>query len=169
MMSHRQRLRSATWTTGERLLAATAHAAIGFGLVGIGFLLSLAINLVIWLMSRHSRHVALHAEQAGLYQLGVLAINVLVVVGWLAASAAIFGRVVLWPPAEPAVLERELMPAAVTLWLLAVPLFVCWYVGSIAYGLLGAVRVLLGREHWYPLAGRWARRKYGPPTASDVR
>src|SRR5689334_7751649 len=38
----------------DRLLAAIAHAAIIFGFLGIGFLVSLGINLGLWLYSRHS-------------------------------------------------------------------------------------------------------------------
>ena len=37
-------------STGERVLAAVAHAAIIFGFLGIGFLVTLGINLVIWLV-----------------------------------------------------------------------------------------------------------------------
>ena len=157
----RARLQRAVWTGSDRLLAATAHAAIGFGFLGIGFLLSLAISAVIWLVSRRSPHVSVHAEQAGTYQLCVLAVNVVAVLGWVTASVVIFGRVVFLPPADASAVEQALTPVAVVLWLLVVPLFVLWYVGTIAYGLLGAVRVLLGYEFWYPIFGAWALRKQG--------
>ena len=142
-------------------MATLAHAAIGFGFLGIGFLLSLAINVAIWLMSRRSPHVAIHAEQAGAYQLSVFVINVLVVVAWLAASVALFGRVVFFPPAEVGEIERAAWPLAVGLWLLAVPIFGVWHVASIALGLIGALRVAAGQPFWYPFWGRWARRKHG--------
>jgi hypothetical protein len=38
----------------DRGLAVLAHASIGFGFFGIGFLLGIAINAVIWLRSRKS-------------------------------------------------------------------------------------------------------------------
>lgn len=155
------RLRRVVWTGSDRLLAAAAHAAIAFGLLGIGFLASLAISGVIWVISRHSPHVARHAEQAGAYQLFVLIANVLVVIAWAALSVALFGRVVLFPPSDASGIEQTLAPVAMLLWLLAVPLFALWYVGSIALGVIGAVRVLLGYEFWYPVFGRWAWRKHG--------
>jgi hypothetical protein len=156
-----QRLRAVAWTAGDRALAALAHAAIGFGLVGIGFLLSLAISGIIWLVSRHRPHVAVHAEQAGAYQLVVLAVNAVVIAGWLAASVALFGQLALAPPAE----WTGRGPAAwqLALWLLAVPVFGLWYAGTIALGLIGALRVFLGYPFWYPVSGAWARRKHRRP------
>src|SRR5437867_739718 len=50
--------------TQDRVLAALAHGAILFGFLGIGFLLALGINLVIWIASRRSPYVAYHARQA---------------------------------------------------------------------------------------------------------
>ncbi len=105
--------------------------------------------------------MAVHAEQAGTYQLCVLAVNVVAVLSWITASVVIFGRVMFWPPGDVSAVEQALTPVAVVLWLLVVPLFVLWYVGTIVYGLLGAVRVLLGYEFWYPFFGAWARRKHG--------
>src|SRR5687767_299698 len=91
-MTHRpNRLSHVVWSTTDRVLATLAHAAIGFGFFGIGFLLSLAISGVIWVISRRSPHVAVHAEQAGAYQVFVLVVNVVVIVGWLVAAVALFG------------------------------------------------------------------------------
>lgn len=161
-----RRLSRAAWTAGDRLLATLAHAAIGFGFLGVGFLLSLAISLVIWLVGRRSPHVAAHAEQAGAYQLFVLIVNVLVIAGWAAASVMLFGRLVLVPPAATTGLEQAARPWLVGLWALAVPLFGLWYVGTIALGLIGALRVALGRPFWYPVFGRWARRTLAEDEAS---
>lgn len=153
------------WTATDRALAVLAHAAIALGFLGVGFLLSLAINAVLWLVSRHRPHVAVHAEQAGTYQLLVLVVNVAVVAAWLAASAALFGRVVIAPPGDSDGAGGA-TPWAVALWLLAVPAFALWYVGTIALGLLGALRVARGHPFWYPLVGPWARRKHPAGTGS---
>src|SRR3712207_8168808 len=55
----------------DRGLAVLAHASIGFGFLGIGFLLGLAINVIIWLRSRRSSYLAVQSEQAGAYQLAI--------------------------------------------------------------------------------------------------
>src|SRR5207244_9681129 len=68
----------------ERTLAATAHAAIGFGLVGIGFLVSLLVSGVIWLVGRRSPFIREHADRAGRYQLAVLLLNILTIGLWVA-------------------------------------------------------------------------------------
>jgi hypothetical protein len=155
------RLLAPVWSTSDRALAVLAHAAIGFGLFGISLLVSVIISLVIWVVSRRRRHVAIHAEQAGLYQLVVFIVNVVVVVGWLAATVPLFGQAILtFPFIAPGGLARA--PGwLVALWLLAVPLFALWYVGTIALGLIGAARVALGYPFWYPVIGPWARRKHG--------
>ena len=70
-------------TPHERTLAALSHVAIAFGLFGIGFLLGLVISIGIWIAGRRSRYIAVHAEQAGLYQLVVLVLNVVIVATWL--------------------------------------------------------------------------------------
>src|SRR5439155_18980109 len=55
-----------------RALSALAHGAIAFGLLGVGFLVSLAISAAIWLYGRRSPEVRFHSEQAGCYQCSVL-------------------------------------------------------------------------------------------------
>src|SRR5688500_13883053 len=92
------RLLAPVWSTSDRALAVLAHAAIGFGLFGISLLVSVVISLVIWVVSRRRRHVAIHAEQAGVYQLVVLIVNVVVVAGWLAATIPLFGQAMLTFP-----------------------------------------------------------------------
>ena len=47
-------------------LAALAHFGIVFGLLGFGFLVSLAIDAAIWLYSRRSPYAAFQARQSGL-------------------------------------------------------------------------------------------------------
>ena len=133
-----------------------AHASIGFGFVGIGFLLGLAINGVIWLRSRRSSFVNVHAEQAGAYQLAVFLINVtLVVVLGASGVYLIFAGSTLGPG------ELSSPQLLAGLWLALLPLALLWYVGSIAYGLYGAWKVARGREFWYPVFGAWARRRAG--------
>jgi uncharacterized Tic20 family protein len=140
----------------DRGMAVLAHASIGFGFVGIGFLLGLAINAVIWLRSRRSSYVNVHAEQAGAYQLAVLLINVALVVVWLLILVYVFvGDSEVGPG------QLSLRQIAAGLWLALIPPFAVWYVGTILYGLYGALRVAHGREFWYPVFGAWARRRAG--------
>jgi len=138
----------------DRGLAVLAHASIGFGFVGIGFLLGLAINGVIWLRSRRSSFLAVQSEQAGAYQLAVLLINVALVVVWTAILIYVF-------LGDSAIGFGQLSARQVAagFWLALIPLFAIWYVGTILYGIYGAFRIAQGREFWYPILGAWARRR----------
>ena len=131
-----------------------AHASIGFGFVGIGFLLGLAINGVIWLRSRRSSFLAVQSEQAGAYQLAVLLINVVLVVVWI----AIFLYVIL-DDSTIGFGQLSARQVAAGFWLALIPLFAIWYIGTILYGIYGAIRIAQGREFWYPIFGAWARRR----------
>ena len=138
----------------DRGLAVLAHASIGFGLVGIGFLLGLAINFVIWLRSRRSSYVSIQAEQAGAYQLAILVINVVLIAVWLLMLLYVF-----LGPSEIGEGQLSIRQIMAGLWLALIPLFAIWYVGSILYGLYGALKVARGGEFWYPIFGAWARRR----------
>lgn len=139
------------------MLAAIAHAAIGFGLVGIGFLLSLAIAGFIWLIARRSRYVREQSDRAGRYQLLVLLVNIVVVALWVAGLALLLylggwqgwlaggWRAVLW----------GLLAIILAL---VVPFFLVWYVGTIGYGLYAALRALGGADfHYPPPPWRWRK------------
>ena len=138
----------------DRTLAVLAHASIGFGLVGIGFLLGLAINGIIWLRSRRSSFVNVHAEQAGAYQLAVFLINLGLVL--------IFGATGLYLAFAPSAIGPSELSSPQVLagvWLAILPLALLWCRGSTASGLYGAWRVARGREFSYPVFGAWARRR----------
>jgi len=140
-----------------------AHASIGFGLFGIGFLLGIAINVVIWLRSRRSSYVSIQVEQAGAYQLAIFVINLVLVVGWVLMLVFAF----LGPSeiGEGQLSVRQIMAG---LWLALIPIFAIWYVVTIAYGMYGALRVAAGQEFWYPVFGAWARgRVEHPPPRLD--
>ena len=138
----------------DRRIAAVAHLSIGFGvIIGVGFLLSLAINLVIWLRSRRSTFVEYHAEQAGAYQLVVLLINVVVVVVWVAGLIPLLGGSEIGPG------ELSLRQIMAGLWCALVPLFVVWYFGTIVYGVYGGLVVAAGGTFSYRVFGPWARRR----------
>ena len=138
----------------DRGLAVLAHASIGFGFLGIGFLLGLAINGVIWLRSRRSSSVAIQAEQAGAYQLAVFLINIALVAAWLLILVYVFmGDATIGPG------QLSWRQVAAGLWLALIPLFAIWYIGTIVYGLYGALRIASGQEFWYPVFGAWARRR----------
>jgi len=139
----------------DRRIAAVAHLSIGFGVVvGVGFLLGIAINIVIWLRSKRSPFVELHAEQAGAYQLSVLLINIVVVAVWLAGAGylAIGGSSV---QIGSVTLNQVLMGLGCVM----VPAFVLWFFGTIFYGLYGGLLMAAGRDFAYPIFGPWAQRR----------
>src|SRR5919202_5881745 len=134
---------------GERALAMAAHAAIGFGFFGIGFLLSILISVVIWLVGRKSPYVEAQADRAGRYQIFVLLANLLVVLLW-AVGLGIFlylGGWEGWGSGGWRAVAWALLGLAL---LVAVPVFLAWYVGTIFYGLYAALRVLAGDDFRYP-------------------
>jgi uncharacterized Tic20 family protein len=138
----------------DQRIAAVAHLSIGFGIVvGVGFLLGLAINLVIWLRSRRSTFVELHAEQAGAYQLIVLLTNLLI--------AAIWIGVVVMEMGDPDFWSFNMTPRHVLtgLWCALIPLQLAWYFGTIVYGLYAGVLVAAGRDFTYPIIGRRIRQR----------
>ena len=138
----------------DRRIAAVAHLSIGFGvIIGVGFLLSLAINLVIWLRSRRSPFVELHAEQAGAYQLTVLLTNVLIVAIWIAGLIPLLGG------SEIGLGQISLRQIMAGLWCALVPLFAVWYFGTILYGVYAGIVIAAGGDFSYPIFGPWARRR----------
>jgi uncharacterized Tic20 family protein len=134
--------------SAERVLAALAHGAIAFGLFGFTWLLSLGITGVIWLYSKRSPDVRFHAQQAGCYQCSVLLINVV----WVSALG-VGGGFSLFR-----IFQGQNIPEMNTGVALGACLFALWFMGSIAYGVIGAVAVLLGKRFKYPLLGDRAER-----------
>jgi hypothetical protein len=134
--------------TGGRVadagLAAVAHFAIFFGFLGVGFLLSVAISVGIWLYSRRSPFVAYQAEQAGCYQVFVLVFNL----GCAALLGVFLAGQIYWG-----------WTWAGTAAALLIVFFIAWFPLSILYGLWGGLQVLLGRDFRYPVLGNWAARK----------
>ena len=138
----------------DRRIAAVAHLSIGFGvIIGVGFLLGLAINLVIWLRSKRSPFVELHAEQAGAYQLTVLVINILTVAIWIAGLVPLLGG------SEIGMGQISLRQIVAGLWCALVPLFAVWYFGTILYGVYAGIVIASGGDFSYPIFGKWARRR----------
>jgi uncharacterized membrane protein len=134
----------------DRTLSAVAHGAIAFGIFGIGLLVSLAISGFLWLYSKRSGKVRFHAEQAGCYQIIVLAINaILIVIMAFSGGFAIFQNVF-----------RRGSDYG-TPWILCVGMviFGVWFLITIGYGLYGAVQVLRGRDFKYVLIGEWTRKR----------
>jgi len=130
--------------TADILLAGVAHAAVVFGFVGVGFLLSLAISLGIRLYSRRSPFVDYHARQAGNYQCFLLIFN----------SAYLF--FLLLVGGFNALYLHWTLVDQIALVLLALGLV--WFVVSILFGVWAAILVWLGKPFAYPVFGRWARR-----------
>jgi hypothetical protein len=121
---------------------------------------------VIWLVGRRSHYVAVHAEQAGWYQLVVLVLNVVLGAAWLVSLVLVLGNTLgiagwlglpSWNVGLPVQLAIGLVLA------LALPLYVVWFVGTIALGVYGALMVTSGKPFWYPVIGPWVRRRMGEP------
>lgn len=145
----------------ERVLAVAAHAAIGFGIFGIGFLLSLLITGVIWLVGKRSPYVEAHADRAGRYQIFVLLVNILGV-ALLAVGLGLILYLDLWRGWGDIGGWRAIVLVLDSLALLiAVPAFAAWYCGTICYGLYAALRVLGGHDFHYP-PPPWRRRRRPP-------
>ena len=126
-----------------RALSALAHGAIAFGLLGVGFLLSLAISGVIWLYGRRSPQVRFHSEQAGCYQCSVLIINfALITILGATTGFSLFN-----------LLQGRSDWGMGGVSIVGLFLFVVWFVGTIVYGIVGAVMVLLGKKFKYPIIG----------------
>ena len=138
---------------GSRTLAAVAHGAIAFGLFGIGFLVSLAITGVIWLYGRHSPYLREQADRAGRYQLLVLALNILVVALWI-GGVALFFYLGGWGGWGNGGWRSVALTGEGVLLLVAVPVFVVWYFGTIGFGLYAALRALAGHDFRYPIIDR---------------
>jgi uncharacterized Tic20 family protein len=138
----------------DHRVAAVSHLSIAFGvLVGVGFMLGIAINLVIWLRSKRSPFVELHAEQAGAYQLTVLGINVLVIIVWIAGLIPLLGG------SEIGLGQISLRQIMAGLWCALVPLFAIWFFGTILYGVYAGIVIASGGDFSYPFFGPWARRR----------
>jgi uncharacterized Tic20 family protein len=145
----------------DQRIAAVAHVSIAFGVfIGVGFLLGLAINFVIWLRSKRSPFVELHAEQAGAYQLVVLLINIAIAGIWIAAVVAFL--------ADPEVVTRGLSVKQVLLgaWCLLLPVQIAWFFGTILLGVYAGIVVATGHDFSYPFFGPWARRRMEKRTRS---
>lgn len=136
-------------TAHERSTAAAAHGAIAFGLLGIGFLITIAINIYFWFASQKSPYIRRQVEQAGCYQLIVMLVDFLLVAG---------GGVLLGYLLGQPILGRQLLPAGSEglFWLLLVFLvvfFIVFFFVTIAYGLYAAGRAAAGVEFRYNLPG----------------
>ncbi|MGI8587555.1 MAG: DUF4870 domain-containing protein [Chloroflexia bacterium] len=129
----------------DQALAGLAHGAIIFGFLGIGFLMSLGIAGGVWLYGRHAPYVEYHAKQAGCYQIFVLLVNILTLI----LIGVMFGVSLLYP---------QWGFAGTLAWGLLI-VWACWFVGSILFGVLAAVLVLLGKPFAYPYFGRRAARR----------
>ena len=122
--------------------------------------------MAIRVVGRRSRYLAVHAEQAAWYQLVVLALNVLVGAGWLVALVLVLGEelgisgLLGLPTWETGLAVRIAVGLVLAL---ALPLFVVWFVATIAYGVYGALLVMSGRPFWYLVVGAWVRRRMGDP------
>ena len=161
----------------ERTLAAAAHGAIAFGFVGIGFILSLVITAIIWLASWKSTYVREQSDRAGRYQIFVLLVNILVIVLWALGLGLLLWltgwRFIGLGGGDPQVAGSPPITIVIlldlALLIVAVPIFVVWYFGTIIYGVYGAARALAGHDfHYPPPPWAWRRRKVRTVPAADA-
>ena len=137
--------------SAERALSALAHGAIAFGLLGFTLVVSLFISAIIWVYSKRSPEVRFHAEQAGCYQIIVLLVNALFLIGLGATGGFwIFNLLQGKGPGE--------MGLGVVLGLC---LFALWILATTLYGIVAAVMVLLGKRFKYVFIGdRFEKRVF---------
>jgi uncharacterized Tic20 family protein len=156
----------------ERTLAVAAHAAIGFGFFGIGFLLSILISVIIWLVGRKSPYVEAQADRAGRYQIFILLANLLVVLLW-AVGLGVFLYLGGWEGWSSGGWRTVAWALLGLVLLVAVPVFLVWYVATILYGLYAALRVLASDDFRYPRhpfsrrGDTRTRRRSRTPTTPD--
>lgn len=153
----------------ERFLAAVAHGAIAFGLAGIGFLLSLAITGVVWLVSKKSPYVREQSDRAGRYQIFVVLANILLIALWIIGFALLIyltnwqgwgnGGWQGWRQLDWRWLLIVLDFFAL---LIAFPLIIAWFFGTIIYGVYAATHALRGDDfHYPPPPWKWRRGRRG--------
>jgi hypothetical protein len=129
--------------SAERAMSALAHGAIAFGLLGFTLVVSLLISAIIWVYSKRSPEVRFHAEQAGCYQVIVLLVNALFLVGVGATGG--FWIVNLVQGKGPGELGFGVVAGLC--------LFALWILATTLYGIVAAVMVLLGKRFKYVFIG----------------
>lgn len=138
----------------DRRIAAVCHFSIAFGvIVGVGFMLGIVLNLVIWLRSKRSSIVEFHSEQAGAYQITVLVSNILIIAIWIGVVVMLMGE------SEVGEGQLSIRQILMGMWCALLPLQIAWYFGTILYGVYGGLVVAAGGEFSYPFFGKWARRR----------
>jgi uncharacterized membrane protein len=126
------------------VLSALAHGAIAFGILGFGFIISLAISGVLWLYGRRSPMVRFHAEQAGCYQCLVILINlVLIILLGSTTGLSLFNLIT----------RHQDVTTLTAATIVGACLFLVWFGGSILYGVFAAAMVLAGKPFKYPVIG----------------
>jgi len=145
------------WTT-----AALAHASVVLTLIlgaagGIGAFAGPAVALAIYLGYRgKSRFIAFHALQACVYQ----AAGILIFMTLAAALGA--GMAIAWTISgilSAVLIGLLLVPFALLLTLLAVPLLIGAPFAWIGYGLYAAYKVYHGQDFRYRWIGDWIERE----------
>jgi uncharacterized Tic20 family protein len=132
----------------ERLLSAASHSAALLPVVGF------LVPLHIWLTQRDwSKFVQFHALQALVYQMGVP--SFLAVLYWL-IFVGVFGG-----------LGGEFLGAWLALRCALVLIFAAIWVLYVVWGLSGAVRILAGRDFFYPILGEWIAQQLSDRTAAQ--
>jgi len=128
----------------ERLLAAIAHS--GAMLPFLGFI----IPLHIWITQRDwSKFVQFHALQALIYQLAMpSAFSVVYLFGIWGLYGSMLGGL-------PDSLGGAIPSGLLTLRCVLVGMVLIGWSLTLLLGLLGASRILAGRDFLYPLLGRW--------------
>jgi|GEM_PF-2947840 len=135
--------------SADRALSALAHGAIAFGILGISLPISLVISGILWLYSKRSPMVRFHSEQAGCYQCSVLIINIVLFIVLLLGGG--FSLFTIFQGKSDWGLSWGV--------LVGILILAAWYVGSIIYGLVAAVMVLMGKPFKYLIIGNRLERK----------
>ena len=147
-------------TQEERTMAAIAHGMILFPYMGI------LVTLAIWLTQRDkSRYVSFQAVQAAIYQVGFWLVAGVVfscaILGMFAIPMTVFGLAfgLSFTDFEPANVEPDPIAAPLLMLFKLAPMAIqvvvgIMVIGSLCYGLLGAILSYSGKPFKYPLLGK---------------
>ena len=132
----------------ERRLAVVSHAAGLLGATVAGWALAAAVSIALLSLAgrRRAPYLALQAGQAALYQLAVLAID-LVGVGWLVVGFIAFAGDI---PGLPSIrlddLGEPIWLSLQVVWALTILAWPVWHVLTLVWAGVGAVRTARGRK-----------------------
>ena len=152
----------------ERRLAALAHAAGVLGATGLGWALAAGVStaLVNEAGRRRSRYLAVHAGQAALYQLAVLAVDLGLVVAFVAGLLYFLELDLPGLPSISGIYVDQTLETVVSIvWVLLGVAAPVWHVATLYWAVRAARRAAAGEAARYPLVSSWVSERSGAAAA----